>query len=312
MGLRDDFVAAAANGPSVAERVEGKFLEPEKCAEVFLEEFERITSEPAGFGIMTGIKPLDALVRGMRGGNVYFVVGDPSNGKTALGTQISVNAAVSGKSVALVSLEMPLYEMECRIIGSMSGLSMADIENAAGPYGKIGLLLTKVTERKKLKLSVLDGAGITLQNIIEELQEYASTHPIDLLVIDYAQYIVSAGPEPSGNRQEESTRISRGIKQLAKRAKIPILCLAQLRKRDVRAEDHRPTPERIRESGAFEQDASVIIGIHWPHRYDAAREWDECELYVSKNRNGACGTLTIGADWTSSRFFDAPRPKEEK
>lgn len=234
---------------------------------------ERETQE----GLSTGLSDLDRVLHGLRPGKLYVIAGRPSLGKSAFGQQLVVNVAKDGHHATLVELEMPEDEIGDRSLcmfgeldgGMVSAKQVCDADLAA--------LEAQARElRAHGRLRYVTENYITFAKVRAILRRHKRKHGLELAVIDYAQQIRVQGFK-AGERQLEVTEVFRSLKQISKELAIPIVALAQLNRE---AEGQRPTLAHLRESGAIENEADVVILLH------GERDGQAITAIVAKNRGG--------------------------
>jgi replicative DNA helicase len=238
-------------------------------------------------GVSTGYEDLDRLTSGFQPSELVILAARPSQGKTALALNFAQNIALdAGLPVAIFSLEMSKESLLQRLVSSVGR-----IDGQAFRRGRIDK-----ASREEMKdalqrigaapLWIDDSGSISVLEIGAKARRLQRDMPLSLLVVDYLQLITARGR--FGNRQEEVASISRGLKGLAKELKIPVLVLSQLTRAPER-EDRGPQLSDLRESGAIEQDADVVMFIYRPHFFKvgaAPEEREETELIIAKQRNG--------------------------
>ena len=242
-------------------------------------------------GIKTGIDELDRIVQGMDDGDLILIAARPSVGKTAFSTQIALHTSKT-VNTALISLEMSKEQLYDRIIAKESGIELNRIRRALNCTGEERDLFDEAnTELQSQKLRIVDNI-----NTVGQIYSFLKRHKIELAIIDYAQLIQPEG-RYKGNRYAEVGEISHGLKTIAKRLNIPIIILSQLNR--VADALKEPTMSEVRESGDFEQDASVII-LLWNKTEDRVKKG----LKVDKNRNGEVGKMELFFDGKLQRFSE--------
>ena len=248
-------------------------------------------------GIKTGIDELDRIVQGMDDGDLILIAARPSVGKTAFSTQIAMHTSKT-VNTALISLEMSKEQLYDRIIAKESGIELNRIRRALNYVGEEGELFREANEELQTqKLRIVDDI-----NTVGQIYSFLKRHKIELAIIDYAQLIRPEG-RYRGNRYAEVGEISHGLKTIAKRLNIPIIILSQLNRS---ADDLKePTMSEIRESGDFEQDASVII-LLWNKSEDKIKKG----LKVDKNRNGEVGKMELFFDGKLQRFSEYEKQED--
>jgi replicative DNA helicase len=289
--------------------------------DVLMEAFTHIDARMehgAGLGLPTGFTDLDNLTGGLHGSELVILAARPSMGKTALATNIAEHVAIESRATTLfVSLEMSRLELAQRMLCSQGRID-------AGRFRK-GMI--NADDRKKLveasaklgqaPLFVDDTASRTITEIAACARRLRRKEKLGLIVIDYLQLI-----EPDNARdprQEQVAKIARRLKGLARELEIPVICLAQLnRQAEAGKENNRPKLSHLRESGAIEQDADVVMFIHREEYYLAPDDpkkkevQSQADLIVAKQRNGPTGDLKLAFFNKYTRFEDlAQKPYEE-
>lgn len=242
-------------------------------------------------GIKTGISELDKIIQGMDDGDLILIASRPAVGKTAFGTQIALNTSKTVET-ALISLEMTNEQLYDRIIAHESGIELNRIRRACScmPMERDMFEIANDSLKSK-KLTLVDDI-----NTVSGIYAFLKRHRIRVAVIDYAQLIRPEG-RYRGNRYAEVGEISHGLKNMAKKLNIPVILLTQLNR--VADETKEPTMGEIRESGDFEQDASIII-LLWNKSDDRTQKG----VKVDKNRSGETGKIELFFDGKIMKFSE--------
>lgn len=248
-------------------------------------------------GVPTGLIELDELLSGFQNGDLVILAGRPSMGKTAIALSMIRNAAVEyNVPVAFFSLEMPDYQLALRLLCAEAKVNSHQVRTGTLPKNEYRKLTEQMGRLASAPLFIDDTPGVSLLDVRSKSRRLKAEHDIQLIVIDYLQLL--AGPKAE-SRQQEITQISRGLKMLAKELDVPVLALSQLsRAVEQRTGDHRPQLSDLRESGAIEQDADVVMFVYRPIVY-ARKEGKEdeipiedrgkAEVIIGKQRNGPVG-----------------------
>ncbi|MCE9589047.1 MAG: DnaB-like helicase C-terminal domain-containing protein [Planctomycetes bacterium] len=264
--------------------------------------------EPAAVGLDTGIPSLDAITGGLKPGNLIVIGAPPSAGKTALATGIAQHAAVSRqRGVHFLTLEMTTAEMQRRALSRLSGVSMHRMDRPDGlSVAAIQNLRAAADALQDAPLYLDECAGLTVGSLRSRVRREAARHDIGLVVVDYLQLIAGSGSGRE-NRNNEVAEISRAVKVLASKLEVPVLLLSQLN-RVSRGEARRPQLHDLRDSGAIEQDADIVILLHsedYAHRGDPGHTFTgDTDLIVAKNRNGPTGVARVAFDPERASFTD--------
>ena len=243
----------------------------------------------------TGLVDLDEFLEGgIRPGELVIVGARPSMGKTALAMSIGVNMA-QDYSVAMLSMEMPHNEVRDRLTAMLGRVSLSAVKRPSRGNGlDWGRVMDGIDRAKDLNFYVSDQGGLTINQVRGKARNIKRMHGLNVLLVDYIGLMNGLdGKQPRAYQLEE---ISRGLKTLAKELGIGIVCLAQVNRKVEERVDHTPNLSDLRDSGAIEQDADVVIFVHRPiqSRPDMGMEWTHyAKASVQKNRNGRCGVLNL-------------------
>lgn len=259
-------------------------------------------------GCETGFTDFDTMTGGLHNGELIILAARPSMGKTALAMNISENVALQNQQPTLfVSLEMSGIELADRMLCSLSRVNGHKLRSGTIGHDDRNRLVQKATEISKSPLYVDDSPSRTVSEIAAAARRIQRRMGgLNLIVIDYLQLI-----EPDNSRdprQEQVAKIARRLKGLAREMKVPVLCLSQLNRQAEDSKDHKPKLSHLRESGAIEQDADVVMFVHREEYYhrgeERAQYAGQAEIIIAKQRNGPVGEvpLTWEADYT--RFMD--------
>jgi replicative DNA helicase len=228
-------------------------------------------------GVTTGLRSLDRLLGGMHRSDLVILAGRPSMGKSALATNIAVSAAkahhvepdqhgdmvtIDGARVGFISLEMSADQLATRIISEHAGISSHKVRKGELNAAEFDRLLDAAQFFEALPLFIDDTAALSLSAIRTRARRLKRTHGCELLVIDYLQLIEPDEKRRNGNRVEEVSAITKGLKALAKELDIPLLVLSQLSRAVENRTDKRPQLADLRESGSIEQDADVVMFVY--------------------------------------------------
>lgn len=239
--------------------------------------------ERAITGVPTGITMLDLMTMGMQAQEMTVLAARPSQGKTALAIQIALHAAKSGRSVAFASLEMSSQAILHRMVSHRARVDSMVMRRGGLEEQLIARIVLAKGSLAKMPLWVMDTSGLTPAMLSGFLRKIPA---VDLLVVDYLQLMVD--DERHSNRNEEVGALSRKMKAIAKESNIPVLVLAQLKRPRQGSEGQRPYLSDLRESGAIEADADVVLFIHG----DAHKDREQVEIIIEKSRNGPVGTIS--------------------
>ena len=247
-------------------------------------------------GVTTGLETIDLKLSGLQPSQLILLAARPAMGKTALGLTMAWNAAREGKSVAFFSLEMSVLQLNYRLLSMVSMIDLEQVMNGRIKDDEWELLFRATKEIANKDLYVDETPGITLSEMRSKLKRLKAEVGVDLVVIDYLQLMQADSRQE--NRQNEIASISRGLKTLSKELNCPVLSLAQLSREADKRADHKPILSDLRESGAIEQDADVVMLLYREDYYDEEDNPNIAKVIVAKHRNGATGTLDL--------FFNKP------
>ena len=254
-------------------------------------------------GVPSGYKKLDSMTSGFQKGDFVVLAARPSMGKTALALTLAHYAAKEMGAVGFFSLEMGAEQLTLRMLSAESGIPHHLIRNAMINSDQWISLTHVAGELANLKLFIDDTATQTIMDIRTKARKLKLEHNLKFLVIDYLQLIHSH--KKHENRHQEVSEISRSLKALAKELEIPIIALSQLSRAVDSRIDNRPMLSDLRESGAIEQDADLIMFLYRDIVYNTETENpSQAELIIGKQRNGPTGTVMLHFSKELTRFED--------
>lgn len=262
-------------------------------------------------GITTGFKQLDKITGGFTPGGLFILAARPSVGKSAFMGKMVLGAAMAKKNVGVISLEMADEQITARLSSIVTDIEfwriyrsrMQDQDQAVYFYAKIN-------EMAHLPILISDTTVVNIEEIKAKIARLKQKGKIDILFIDYLQLIDTQGNNRNSNREQEVSKISRGLKLTAMEYGIPIVVLAQLNRESEKATDKKPKLHNLRESGSLEQDADGVMFIH--------RDWmvgtkinengisteNEADIIIAKWRNGELTEYKIGFDGAKMKFYE--------
>ena len=289
-------------------------------------------------GITTGLESLNARTGGLHHSDLLILAGRPGMGKTALATNIAFNTArrwlrdqedgiapekSAGARVAFFSLEMSADQLATRILAENSGISSEALRMGKISTSDFRNLARAAAELQTLPLFIDDTPALTIAALRTRARRMKRQHKIGFIVVDYLQLLQGSGNGRDGNRVQEISEISRGLKTLAKELDVPVMALSQLSRAVEQREDKRPQLSDLRESGSIEQDADIVMFVYREEYYVAAQEprdaddpkmaeWAAqmekvhglAEVVIAKQRHGATGKVRLKFEANVTRFSD--------
>ena len=261
-------------------------------------------------GITTGFRDIDRQLSGFQNSDFLLLAARPSVGKTALGINMGLNAALVGKKVAVFSLEMSRRQIFQRILSIITRVELQDIISGNIKKEDWPLLYKSISKFQELDMYIDDTASISITELRAKSKRMKIEKGLDLIVIDYLQ-LMTADMGRNDNRQQEISNISRGLKALAKELNIPVLALSQLSRKSEERSNKRPMLSDLRESGAIEQDADVVMMLYREDYYDEdSEEQNIIEVITAKHRNGPTGTNKLYFKKENTSFHDFGKEDE--
>lgn len=260
-------------------------------------------------GVQTGFKGIDKILTGLQASDLVILAARPSMGKTALALNVAMNTALKGKSIGIISLEMSKEQLVERLFVSMLGVDswkMKTGQLTQEDFMKMGQVMDQLN---KCKIFIDDSAGASIAELRAKARRLQMEHGLDMLIVDYLQ-LMSFGKSGTSitNRVQEISEISRSLKQLARELHIPVMALSQLS----RAVENRPVKipqlSDLRESGAIEQDADVVLMMYREDYYE--EDTDRAgltDIFIRKHRHGNVGRIELMFRKEQMKFFDIDR-----
>ena len=248
-------------------------------------------------GSSTGFKDLDSKLQGVQNGDLIVVAGRPSMGKTSLAMNIAENILLDENatgSVLIFSLEMPGESLTTRLLSGMTKLNQQNVRSGMLKDDELRILLKKSEELKNLPLWIDDSSILSPMELRAKARRLARTERdgLSLIVVDYLQLMQL--PLSTENRVNQISEISRSLKSLAKELNVPVIALSQLNRAVEQRPNKRPIMADLRDSGAIEQDADVILFIYRDEVYNEdSEQGNKAEIIIGKQRNGPIGTVNL-------------------
>ncbi|MGJ8664573.1 MAG: replicative DNA helicase, partial [Marinicella sp.] len=273
--------------------------------DVLKEAIENLEALAESDGDITGLPygwvDLDKKTAGLQRSDLVIVAGRPAMGKTSFAMNIAERAAITGSSVAIFSMEMAAHQLVMRMFSSLSQINQGDLkrgnlkDNDWPKLGQSSALLSQA------KLFIDDQPALSPNEIMSRCRRLKNRHGLDLIVIDYLQLMQIKGKVE--NRANEISEISRNLKAMAKELDVPVIALSQLNRALEQRPNKRPVMSDLRESGAIEQDADLIIFIYRDEVYNPdSQDKGKAEIILGKHRNGSIGKIDLTFRGQFTRF----------
>lgn len=275
-------------------------------SEIFLGSYQELVENSMNkdglTGISTGFDELNRRTGGFHGGELILIAGRPGMGKSSFAVNIAEHVSiVDKKTVAIFNLEMPKEQIVNRIICSQALVNSNKIRTGeinGEDWEKIGAIVDRVANAP---MYIDDTASVTVSEIRAKCRRLKQTKKLELIVIDYLQLMQSSGR--ADNRQQEISEISRSLKILAKELDVPVIALSQLSRASESRSDKRPMLSDLRESGAIEQDADMVMFLYRDDYYKKdSEDKNLAECIIAKNRNGETGMFRLGWKGEYTKF----------
>ncbi len=276
--------------------------EAEPLSELLKRTFERIDrfhERKGGYtGIPSGFMDLDRLTAGFQNAEMIIVAARPSMGKTTLVLNIALHVALEEKTpVALFSMEMSQQMLAQNLLCMYAKVDASKLRTGIMSGSQLETLVHAAGSLSEAPIYIDDTPGMSILQLRAKARRLAALHGIRLVIVDYIQLMSAPGEE---SRQQEIAAISRGIKALARELDLPVIALSQLNRSPEAREGHKPRLGDLRESGALEQDADVVVLLHRPGYYTGGADEDgmrapgeETELIIAKQRNGPTDNVKL-------------------
>ena len=245
-------------------------------------------------GIPTGFEKLDYMTSGLQSADLVIVAARPGLGKTSISLNIAAHAAMEhGKSIGIFSLEMTKEQLMLRMLSNKSKVNYSSIRSGYIKDDDLEKLVHAADELGQAKIYIDDTPAITVLEIRAKARRQQRDKGLDMIIVDYLQLM--RGSRRSESREREIAEISGSLKALAKELSIPVIAVSQLSRQTESRSDRRPQLADLRESGAIEQDADLVLFIHRAdvYRKDPEEKDGIAELIIGKQRNGPTGTIKL-------------------
>ncbi len=284
--------------------------------ELFEELDEQSKHQTDALGVKTGFPGIDKALLGMRAGQMVVIGARPGVGKTSFCLNLAVNAAASGASVALFSLEMSKKEIAQRLLSAQAKINLQDIRSANIQDHQWAQIVQATSEISSLDIMIDDTPGTTITEIRAKARRMLHGKENGIVIIDYLQLV---SPPSNGRRSDsratEVSEMSRGIKIMAKDLEVPVVALSQLNRQVADRKGQRPQLSDLRESGSIEQDADIVILLDRSMTEEEASREDRpdanvTDFIIAKNRSGPLGIVHLVFMPGSTKFVELSRDYE--
>lgn len=268
---------------------------------------ELYTNKSDVTGVTTGFRDLNKKINGLQRTDLILIAARPAMGKTAFSLNLVQNAALKGDaSVAVFSLEMSKEQLVQRMLSSQSNVELKKIKTGTLNNNDWPRIIDAMAVLSDAKIHIDDTPGITISEMRSKCRKLKIEKGLDLILIDYLQLMEGEGNNES--RQQEISKISRSLKKIAKELDCPVVALSQLSRAPEQRADHRPMLSDLRESGAIEQDADIVMFLYRDEYYHPDSESKNIgEVIIAKNRHGETGAVELVWLGEVQRFGDKLR-----
>ncbi len=260
-------------------------------------------------GLKTSFRDLDNITNGLQSGDLIILAARPSMGKTAFAINLGVQVArFNNLPIALFSLEMPAEQLIMRMLSATSSIEGSKLRSGYLSNDEWNRLHEAASELRSLPVYIDDTPSIKVSEIFSKCRKLSSEKGLGLIIVDYIQLISAS--KSSENRQQEVSEISRNLKALAREMKVPVIALSQLSRLVERREDKRPMLSDLRESGALEQDADLVLFLYRDEYYmkeSSGEGQEKVEIDVAKHRNGPTRKFELAFDRNINAFYNYAR-----
>ena len=287
-------------------RMKEGFQPMESLVVQLLDRVQEMADNPVDVtGVPTGFADLDRMTSGLQAGDLVVLAARPSMGKTSFAVNIAEHVALNeGLPVAIFSMEMGAAQLAVRIVGSIGRVNQGNLRTGKLTDEEWPRLTEAIERLRTVSLHIDETPGLTPTELRANARRLArQCGKLGLIVVDYLQLMSGSGSSGSDNRATELGEISRGLKMLAKELQCPVIALSQLNRSVEQRTDKRPMMSDLRESGAIEQDADIIMFIYRDDYYNKdSNEPNVAEVIIGKQRNGPTGTVKLYFQKSQTRF----------
>lgn len=287
-------------------RTDSDFISGNQLFEETLKHVEQIQELGQSTGVRSLYSDLDRYTNGFQKGDLIILAARPSMGKTALALNFAVNSAsVSQGAIAIFSLEMPAEQVATRILSCKSKVEIQKIRTGQLSDADWSKLNEASQELRRQKFYIDDTPGIKVSDMFAKARKLSQDHGLSLIVVDYIQ-LISANSK-SESRQQEVSEISRRLKAMARELSTPVIALSQLSRSVESRQDKHPMLSDLRESGALEQDADIVMFLYRDAYYNReandSQTREDVDLSLAKHRNGPTGNIKLAFEKDINAFY---------
>src|SRR3990172_8389878 len=299
------------------QRMKKSFVSMNVAVHQTMEMLESIHGKHSGItGVPSGFTELDNYTGGFQKSDLIVVAGRPSQGKTALVLSVARNASViHNVPIGFFSLEMSTQQLVMRLICAEARVDAHSVRTGRLPEDEWRKLSTTLGRLYKAKIFIDDTPALGILELRAKARRLKVEHNVGMIVVDYLQLM--QGPKNAQSREQEISSISRSLKALAKELNIPVIALSQLNRQVEQRADKRPVMADLRESGAIEQDADVVVFVHRPEMFGIEKDENgnstegTAELIIGKQRNGPTGSARMAFIKQYARFENLTRTRDD-
>ena len=284
----------------------GGFIQVKDVLSKVVDKIDTLFEQDSGItGLPTGFIDFDDQTSGLQPADLVMIAGRPSMGKTTFAMNIAENAAIHSKQpVAVFSMEMPADSLAMRMLSSLGRIDQHRLRTGRLNDDDWPRLTSAIALLNEAPLFIDDTGGLTPSELRARARRLKREHGLSLIIVDYLQLMSgSSNGRQAENRTNEISEISRSLKALAKELNVPVIALSQLNRSLEQRPNKRPVMSDLRESGAIEQDADIIVFIYRDEVYNEdSAEKGKAEIIISKQRNGPIGTVALTFQGKYTRF----------
>jgi replicative DNA helicase len=259
----------------------------------------------SGYGVGSGLAALDEMTSGFQPSDLTILAARPSVGKTAMAINIAQHAAIKeGKRVAIFSLEMSRDQLATRLMAGASGVDIFRIRRGDVEGVDLARIATAVAHLEAASIFIDDSPVASPVDLRSKARRLAADGGLDLIIVDYLQLMMPTKQTKEGNRVVETSDISRGLKAMARELNVPVIALSQLSRAAEHREGGQPRLADLRDSGAIEQDADLVMLLWRPNGQEHGQAQERVKLSLAKHRNGPTGEIDLTFVKATTTFLE--------